>query len=103
MLDMYNHDLARRWLELRPEIPAAIFFQDDEPVVLTQDGTVESFITSPFNQQLDQCLLYLDDVHTRGTDFKLPKEFRAAVTLGPKVTKDRLLQGLFILSLFLYW
>lgn len=100
MLDLQNHALARRWLELRPEIPAAIFFRDDEPVVLTQDGNVEPFITSPFNQQLDQCLLYLDDVHTRGSDFKLPKDFRAAVTLGPRVTKDRLLQGQFIPAYF---
>ena len=61
--------------------------------VLTQDGSTEPFVSSPFNRQLDKCIVYLDDAHTRGTDLKLPRETRAAVTLGPKVTKDRLLQG----------
>ena len=38
-------------------------------------------------------VVYLDDAHTRGTDLELPQGMRAAVTLGPKVTKDRLVQG----------
>ncbi|KAJ8593620.1 hypothetical protein M405DRAFT_839099 [Rhizopogon salebrosus TDB-379] len=59
----------------------------------SRDGTVEPLVSSPFSQQLDQCIVYLDDAHTRGTDLKLPSGFRAAVTLGPKVTKDRLTQG----------
>jgi hypothetical protein len=94
MLDLQNDELAKEWLSLRPDVSAAIFFGDnDVPFVLTRDGGVESFISSPFNQQLDKCLVYLDDAHTRGTDLKLPRNSRAAVTLGPKVTKDRLLQG----------
>jgi hypothetical protein len=94
MLEFKNRELVEYWLSLMPDIPAAIFFSDnDELAVLTQDGTVESFISSPFSQQLDKCLVYLDDSHTRGTDLKLPRGTRAAVTLGPKVTKDRLLQG----------
>ncbi|KAI9441027.1 hypothetical protein H4582DRAFT_1941090 [Lactarius indigo] len=61
------------------------FNESDHLTVLTQDGTIEPLISSPFNRQLDKCIVYLDDAHTRGS--------RAAVTLGPKVTKDRLLQG----------
>lgn len=30
-----------------------------------------------------------------GTDLKLPLTARAAVTLGPRLTKDRLVQGTF--------
>ena len=94
MLELQNEDLVRHWLDLKPDISAAIFFDDlDHLLVLTQDGTVEPFTSSPFNRQLDKCIVYLDDAHTRGTDLKLPRETRAAVTLGPKVTKDRLLQG----------
>ncbi|EGN92655.1 hypothetical protein SERLA73DRAFT_65475 [Serpula lacrymans var. lacrymans S7.3] len=82
------------WLSLKLEAQAAIYFnENDELTVLDRDGNVESFVSSPFNQQIDQCLLYLDDAHTRGTDVKLPPGSRAAVTLGPKVTKDRLTQG----------
>jgi hypothetical protein len=94
MLELQNEDLARHWLSLRPDVSAAVFFNDsDHLTVLTQDGSIEPFISSPFSRQLDRCVVYLDDAHTRGTDLKLPRETRAAVTLGPKVTKDRLLQG----------
>jgi hypothetical protein len=94
MLELQNEELAQRWLSLKPNISAAIFFNDfDHLTVLTQDGSTELLVASPFNRQLDKCIVYLDDAHTRGTDLKLPRETRAAVTLGPKVTKDRLLQG----------
>ncbi|KAI9441030.1 hypothetical protein H4582DRAFT_2128066 [Lactarius indigo] len=94
MLELQNMELVRHWLSLMPHISAAIYFNEsDHLTVLTQDGTIEPLISSPFNRQLDKCIVYLDDVHTRGTDLKLPRETRAAVTLGPKVTKDRLLQG----------
>jgi hypothetical protein len=101
MLDLENEELVRYWLELRPGIDAAVYFNDkDELVILPQHGTPVSFLSSPFAQQLDKCVVYLDDGHTRGTDLKLPRETRAAVTLGPKVTKDRLLQGM---SNFYIW
>jgi len=94
MLELQNEALARHWLSLRPDVSAAIFFNDsDHLTVITPDGTIEPFISSPFNRQLDKCVVYLDEAHTRGTDLKLPKGMRAAVTLGPKVTKDRLVQG----------
>ena len=94
MLELQNEDLVRHWLSLKPHISAAIFFNEsDHLTVLSRDGSIEPFISSPFNRQLDKCIVYLDDAHTRGTDLKLPRGTRAAVTLGPKVTKDRLLQG----------
>ena len=37
-------------------------------------------------------LLYLDDVHTRGSDFVLPIKTRAMLTLGRGMQKDKLLQ-----------
>ena len=94
MLELQNEELARYWLTLRPDVSAAIFFDDsDHLTVVTPDGTLEPFISSPFNRQLDKCVVYLDEAHTRGTDLKLPIGMRAAVTLGPKVTKDTLVQG----------
>ncbi|KAG1750383.1 uncharacterized protein EDB91DRAFT_1046110 [Suillus paluster] len=94
MLELKNQELAEAWLRAKREAKAAVFLNDDdELVVVSQDGTVEPLVSSPFAQQLDQCVVYLDDAHTRGTDVKLPSGFRAAVTLGPKVTKDRLTQG----------
>ncbi|CAE6444681.1 unnamed protein product [Rhizoctonia solani] len=94
MLDMTNEELARYWLGLRPDALAAVYFNDnDELLVLSQDEGPSRLITSPFAQRLDKCIVYLDDSHTRGTDLKLPRDARGAVTLGPKVTKDRLAQG----------
>ncbi|KAG6852605.1 hypothetical protein C0991_010564, partial [Blastosporella zonata] len=94
MLDMQSTELVSRWLSLVPEIDAIIFFNEaDELVVMPRDGHIEKFISSQYSQKLDLCAVYLDDAHTRGTDLKLPKDFRAVVTMGPKLTKDRLVQG----------
>jgi len=94
VLDLQNDEVARVWLEVNKDVAAAIYFNKrDELVVRTRDQVIEPFTASCFAQQLDKCVLYLDDAHTRGTDVKLPSGFRAAVTLGPKVTKDRLVQG----------
>jgi Protein of unknown function (DUF3645) len=97
MLELQNEGLAQRWLSLRPDVSAAIYFNEsDRLVVVTPDGRVEPLISSPFNRQLEKCLIYLDDAHTRGTDLMLPQGTRAAVTLGPKVTKDKLIQGMYM-------
>ncbi|KAG1857715.1 hypothetical protein DFJ58DRAFT_878168 [Suillus subalutaceus] len=94
VLELRNDEVAKMWLDINQDAQAAIFFdRHDELVVCTRDHVIEPFSASSFAQQLDQCVFYLDDEHTRGTDLKLPRGFRAAVTLGPKVTKDRLVQG----------
>ena len=101
MLDLQNYELAKAWLDTTPNASAAIYFnEDDELMVCTRDGSAQLLQSSPFAQQLDRCVVYLDDVHTRGTDIKFPSGFRAAVTLGPKVTKDRLAQGMYSLRHF---
>ncbi|KAF8326322.1 uncharacterized protein EI90DRAFT_2975813 [Cantharellus anzutake] len=96
MLEYSNKELTSIWLSQvsAVDVDAAIFFsEDDEIFVIKRDGATEPFISSSYRHQLDRCLVYLDDSHTRGTDLKLPANYRAAVTLGPKVTKDRLAQG----------
>ncbi|CUA71821.1 Polycystin-1 [Rhizoctonia solani] len=94
MLELQNEELVRCWLRLRADVDAAVYFNNrDELVVLSRAGKPVLLNTSPYAQKLNECLVYLDDGHTRGTDLKLPRGTRAMVTLGPKVTKDRLLQG----------
>ena len=96
MLDLQNYELAKAWLDVTPKASAAIYFNDDDELMVgTRDGSTQLLRLSTFAQQLDQCVVYLDDAHTRGTDIKFPSGFRAAVTLGPKVTKDGLVQGMF--------
>lgn len=96
VLELRNHEVAKRWLEEVQEetAVAAVYFNDnDELTVLTRDGNTEPLMVSAFAERLDSCLVYLDEAHTRGTDLKLPRKSRAAVTLGPNLTKDRLVQG----------
>ena len=97
ILDLSNLDVARAWLDCTPatEIAGAIYFsKNDKLMVLARNGTTQPLSSSPLAQQLHLCVAYLDDAHTRGTDIKFPLGFRAAVTLGQKVTKDRLVQGI---------
>ncbi|KAG1816832.1 uncharacterized protein BJ212DRAFT_1299559 [Suillus subaureus] len=94
VLDLQNDKVAKMWLDINQDAQVAIYFnKHDELVVHTRDHVIEPFLASSFAQQLDQCVLYLDDEHTRGIDVKLPQGFHTAVTLGPKVTKDHLVQG----------
>lgn len=99
MLEMQNPALAKYWLDIAPSLKAVVYFDDsDQLMVMARDGSTELLVSSSFADQLEHCAVYLDDVHTRGTDLKLPLNTRAAITLGPGVTKDRLVQGACVLS-----
>jgi hypothetical protein len=94
VLDLQNKELVQFWLDVNRHADAAIYFDDDDQLMVTRrDGTIEPLRSSPYREQTGKCIVYLDDAHTRGTDLKLPRDWRAAVTLGRKVTKDRLVQG----------
>ena len=94
ILDLSNHQVATAWLGITHDTAGAIYFnENDELMLLARNGTILPMLSSPLCQQLDRCVVYLDHAHTRGTDIKLPIGSRAAVTLGPKVTKDALVQG----------
>ncbi|KPA36751.1 hypothetical protein FLAG1_10461 [Fusarium langsethiae] len=97
IIDLNNLEFSKRWLacyEGRADTQAVVCFSDhDEIIVVDRSGKVEELRISPFAEQLDQCLVFLDEAHTRGTDLKLPTYYRAAVTLGTALTKDRLVQA----------
>lgn len=96
ILEMTNREVARTWLNMHDVESArgVIFFNDDEELtILDREGVEEPFQTSALAHQIDTCLVFLDEAHTRGTDLRLPQEYRAAVTLGANLTKDRLVQG----------
>ena len=96
VLELQNSEVAREWLQLekRAHVEAAIYCDvKDEFCVVTRDGRHASLATSVYKSQLHKCLVYLDEAHTRGTDFKFPAGTRAIVTLGPNTVKDKLVQG----------
>lgn len=97
ILESSNEEVAKLWLaEVSPAgTAAAVFFdENDEAMVVDRDGYTEPLLASPFQGKMDLCLVFLDQHHARGVDLKLPQEYRAAVTLGPRLTKDRLVQGM---------
>ncbi|VUC25177.1 unnamed protein product [Clonostachys rosea] len=97
IIDLSNKDVAKAWLKLveaKQDIQAVIFCDDDDELsVLDRQGHVERLQTSPFAKHLDACLVFLDEAHTRGIDLRLPQNYRAAVTLGANLVKDRLVQA----------
>ncbi|KAH7118310.1 hypothetical protein EDB81DRAFT_667818 [Dactylonectria macrodidyma] len=97
ILELTNIQIAERWLKMLQvgqEKEAVVFFNDhDELCVIDRKGHVEQLHISPYSRHLDVCLVFLGQAHTRGTDLKLPDHYRAAVTLGANLTKDRLVQA----------
>lgn len=78
ILELTNAEVAQFWLEQTAgvvegrEMPMACIYFDDnnDLLVLSRDGGVELLMVSPYANQLDKCLVYLDEVHIRGTDLK---------------------------------
>lgn len=91
-----NAQVVARWLKKTTDnsVNAGIFFNDaDELHVMDRSGVVMPLKMSIFAKKLDDCVVFLDESHTRGIDIRLPSYYRAAVTLGSGLTKDRLVQG----------
>ncbi|EFX03462.1 hypothetical protein CMQ_390 [Grosmannia clavigera kw1407] len=106
ILELSNRQVASLWLKMMRErhahveaavetaVEAAVYFDDrEELMVLDKRGRAEPLRISPYADQLDLCIVFLDEAHTRGTDLRLPSSYRAAVTLGARLTKDRLVQA----------
>lgn len=67
ILDLANDQVIGRWLTLVPDADAGVYFdENDYAMVLSRSGKKEKLGTSAFSNRMDRCLVYLDDVHTRG-------------------------------------
>jgi hypothetical protein len=75
-------------------IKAVVFFAKEELSVLNRAERTKPLQTSLFAKQLNICLVYLNKAYTRGTDLKLPCNYRAAIILGQGLVKDKLTQGM---------
>ncbi|EMD69950.1 hypothetical protein COCSADRAFT_342034 [Bipolaris sorokiniana ND90Pr] len=94
VLEHSNKAFARAWLDADYEAAAAVYFDDDHRVwVLYRTNKTIPLVASPFADNLDRCVVYLDESHCRGTDLKFPPDARAALTLGQHLTKDALVQA----------
>jgi hypothetical protein len=99
ILEMDNYTLAKTWLRVDHEAKVALFFDpNNRPMILYRTNKFIPLVASPFAEDLSECLVYIDEAHTRGTDLKLPPESRGAVTLGLGQTKDHTVQGKYQIS-----
>ncbi|VUC34642.1 unnamed protein product [Clonostachys rosea] len=95
ILEMENQDLAVAWLEVRKEAQGAVYFDKSGRIMVCArfQKAPMPLLASPFAENLEQCVVYVDEAHTRGTDIKLPLGVRGAVTLGMGQTKDQTVQA----------
>jgi hypothetical protein len=95
IIELTNIEVAKTWLRMHDVTKEAAVFvnDDDELCVVDREGRVDLLQASSFFTRLDVCLIFLDEAHTRGIDLRLPPDYRAGVTLGAGLTKDRLVQA----------
>ncbi|KAL3263348.1 hypothetical protein ABHI18_001885 [Aspergillus niger] len=94
ILEMDNLTLVKTWLEKSSEAQAAVYFApDNKPWVWYRIGKKLPLLATPYADNLKDCLVYLDEAHTRGTDLKLPADAKGALTLGLNQTKDHTVQA----------
>ncbi|KAI1134677.1 hypothetical protein F5Y05DRAFT_422056 [Hypoxylon sp. FL0543] len=96
ILEMDNQTLADRWLTIDYESKAAIYFGDDNKPMVRYRGEAKKdvpLVATPFAHNLSECLVYLDQAHTRGVDFKLPADAHGALTLALQQSKDFTMQA----------
>lgn len=95
ILEMDNKSLVKAWLAKDTNAKAGVYFgtHDNRAWVLYRDGKELPLLATPFADSLEECLVYLDEAHTRGTDLKLPPRAHGALTLALGQTKDHTVQG----------
>ncbi|PYI00078.1 hypothetical protein BO71DRAFT_454866 [Aspergillus ellipticus CBS 707.79] len=94
VLEMDNKSLTKAWLDEDHDAQAAVYFEaNNEAWVQYRTGLRRPLIATPFSEDMTECVVYLDEAHTRGTDLKLPAKAKGALTLGLNQTKDHTVQA----------
>ncbi|KAL7621053.1 hypothetical protein AAE478_008365 [Parahypoxylon ruwenzoriense] len=96
ILEMDNKTLAQTWLGIDIQAKAAVYFGQDNRAWVLYRGEAKSevpLIATPFVDNLSECVVYLDQAHTRGVDLKFPSDAHGALTLALKQTKDYTMQA----------
>ncbi|KAF2149050.1 hypothetical protein K461DRAFT_324482 [Myriangium duriaei CBS 260.36] len=96
VLEMDNRTLASTWLEIHTEASAAVYFGPDHRAWVKYRGKEQDvpLLATPYAQDLGDCLVYLDEQHTRGVDLRFPANARGALTLAVGQSKDHTVQGM---------
>ncbi|RAQ59819.1 hypothetical protein COH20_002093 [Aspergillus flavus] len=94
ILELDNKGFVHKWMEIDYSAPAAVYFDaSSKPWVVDRSKNEVPLLASPFAGNLEGCLVYLDEAHTRGTDLKFPPFAKGALTLSLGQTKDHTVQA----------
>jgi len=95
ILEMKNEELVNTWLSIDTGPQAAVYFGSDNRALVRYRGTKASvpLLATALVDNMENCLVYFDEAHTRGIDLKLPQYARGALTLALGQTKDHTVQG----------
>ncbi|KAF4425149.1 hypothetical protein FACUT_10088 [Fusarium acutatum] len=94
ILEMDNYTMVQQWLKIDHFALAGLYFdEENKPWILTKEGRRTPLLASLFADDLSNCLVYLDETHTRGTDLRLPPKAKGALTLRLGQTKDHTVQA----------
>ncbi|PQE21089.1 p-loop containing nucleoside triphosphate hydrolase protein [Rutstroemia sp. NJR-2017a WRK4] len=94
ILEMSNAALAKAWLELDHEASASLYIDETGKSQIYQRGCKPvPLLASPYADNLHNVLVFIDQAHCRGLDLQLHPQARGALTLGPGLNKDALVQA----------
>lgn len=96
VLELSNQALVSKWLEIKTNAKAGVFFKSDNRAWVLYKGVKRKtvpLVATPFADNLTECVVFLDEAHCRGTDLKLPQGARGALTLALGQTKDHTVQA----------
>ncbi|KAK6347384.1 hypothetical protein TWF718_005223 [Orbilia javanica] len=94
ILELDNLQLVKAWMAIDTTAPAAIYFdKSNKPYVFYRNTSTVPLLATPYAEDSGDCLIYLDESHTRGTDLKMPPHAQGALTLGLGQTKDHTVQA----------
>lgn len=62
ILEQSNKELAENWLKIDGRAAAALYFDGDSPFILSKQNTRTPLLASPYADNLDEVLVYLDEV-----------------------------------------
>ena len=74
---------------------AGIYFDEDNNLqVVDRQDRICRLEISPFRKHLNECVVYLDEFHTRGTDIRFPYGTREIITKKDSGGNDKTIIGI---------
>ncbi|CAF4381519.1 unnamed protein product [Rotaria sp. Silwood2] len=92
--EISNFDVCKYLIKkIDKRFDGIVYFSDKNNKIIIILRNEEYFPLSTCHIDNKKLFVYLDKVHTRGTDLKLPLTARGMVTLGKNMNKDKLMQA----------